>query len=197
MSVPLQNTFFPNKLDTGNKTLFPAKLDTVITTQNIYTHLVTCDTFINIQNLLVQYSLGNFKYVIEHLTREDYIQYAIQLYTLKQYSFETNYNKIILFLNNVLQELQQAVFQSELLISADLKIADDKIKLAILDNVDELTAYLNNLRKTISKIFPDSIVTMPTLTLKPQYQQYITLYGFPPGGVFEVDKLAAIIVPIV
>jgi hypothetical protein len=96
----------------------------------------------------------------------------------------------------VLQELQQAVFQSELLISANLQIAANKTKLAILDNVDELTIYLNNLRKTISNIFPESIVTISEITLKPQYQQYITLYGFPPGGVFEVDKLAAIMVPI-
>lgn len=196
MSFPIQNTLFPNKLDSNNKTFFPAKLDLLITTQNVYTNLVTCDTFINIQNLLVQYSLGNFEYVIANFTRQDYNQYSIQLFILKQYSDEANYQKILLFLNNVLQELQQAVFQSDLLISANLQIAADKTKLAILDNVNELTIYLNNLRKTISKIFPDSIVSIPSIALKPQYQQYVTLYGFPPGGVFEVDKLAAIMAPI-
>jgi len=196
MSLQIQNTFFPNKLDSNNKTFFPAKIDTIISTQNSFTNLVTCNTFINIQNLLVQYSLGNFEYVIANLTRDDYIQYAIQAFTLKQYSNDVNYNKLILFLNNVLQELQQAIFQSELLISANLKLAADKAKLAILDNVDELTIYLNNLRKTISNIFPESIVTMSAIKLKPQYQIYITLYGFPPGGVFEADKLAAIMVPI-
>jgi hypothetical protein len=196
MSVPIENTFFSNKLNSNNKTFFPAKIDPVISTQNSFTNLVTCDTFINIQNLLLQYSLGNFEYVIANFTREDYIRYTIQLFTLKQYSNEANYHKILLFMNSVLQELQQAVFQSELLISANLQIAANKTKLAILDNVDELTIYLNNLRKTISNIFPESIVTISEITLKPQYQQYITLYGFPPGGVFEVDKLAAIMVPI-
>lgn len=196
MSRPFSNTLFPSKLDSNNKTVFPSKLDTSISLQNSYINLVTSDVFTNIQNLLIQYSLGNFEYVIANLTRENFNQYAIELFSLQQYSNDANYQKTLIFLNNSLNELHQAVFQSNLLISANLQIIADNSKLSILQNIAELTLYLNNLKNSANQIFPESIINIPAVALKPEYQQYITLYGFPSGGVFEVNKLAAIILSL-
>jgi hypothetical protein len=39
-------------------------------------------------------------------------------------------------------------------------------------------------------ILPDSKVTIITAEIKAEYAEYIQMYGFPDGAVFEMDKLA-------
>jgi hypothetical protein len=42
-------------------------------------------------------------------------------------------------------------------------------------------------------LFPDTDAVMKKATLKPQYAEYVRLYGFPEGGLFDMDRLGAII----
>jgi hypothetical protein len=44
-----------------------------------------------------------------------------------------------------------------------------------------------NSRRTL---FPETSIQVIAATVKPEYAQYIKRFGFPPGGVFEMDKLA-------
>jgi hypothetical protein len=63
---------------------------------------------------------------------------------------------------------------------------------AILYDPVRLNAYIVELNKP-KLALPDSNVTTIAATLKPEYAAYIALYGYPEGGVFEMDKLAAIL----
>jgi len=54
--------------------------------------------------------------------------------------------------------------------------------------------YTNNLPKlSIAGIFPSVTIISPLFDLKPEYKTYITLYGYPSAGSFDVSKLASII----
>jgi hypothetical protein len=65
----------------------------------------------------------------------------------------------------------------------------------ILEDMAKLEAYINEIRsRTKLGILPNVAVTAPLFELKPEYKTYIDLYGFPPGGVFDVTKLANIII---
>ena len=62
-------------------------------------------------------------------------------------------------------------------------------KASILDDKTKLQEYINHLLGARS-ILPDSKVTIITAEIKAEYAEYIQMYGFPDGAVFEMDKLA-------
>jgi hypothetical protein len=53
--------------------------------------------------------------------------------------------------------------------------------------------YLIEMQQSAMSFFGDINVTMPILTLKPEYAEYIKKYGYPEGGIFESDKIAEIL----
>ena len=63
---------------------------------------------------------------------------------------------------------------------------------AILYDPVRLSAYIAELNRP-KFAFPDSNVTTIAATLKPEYAEYIALYGYPEGGVFDMDKLSTIL----
>lgn len=61
----------------------------------------------------------------------------------------------------------------------------------ILNDMNLLKEYLN--KKNNVSIFPHTEVTIAPASLKPEYQIYIDLYGFPSGAIFNTTLLGQII----
>ena len=59
--------------------------------------------------------------------------------------------------------------------------------------MQKLRDYVNNLKKNVS-IFPEMNVTIIRAEIKPEYAEYIKLYGYPQGGIFDMDRLADILI---
>ena len=64
-----------------------------------------------------------------------------------------------------------------------------KTKASILDDKTKLQEYINSLLGSRS-ILPDSKVTIIAAEIKPEYVEYIQMYGFPEGAVFDMDRLS-------
>ena len=52
---------------------------------------------------------------------------------------------------------------------------------------------MNGLKGT-TNIFPDLNITAPLARIKPEYAEYIRLYGYPESGIFDMDLLAVILI---
>ena len=62
----------------------------------------------------------------------------------------------------------------------------------ILYDPQKLQRYISQINRETSA-FPSSNVTAIAATLKPEYHEYVQQYGYPEGGVFDMDKLAVIL----
>jgi hypothetical protein len=88
-----------------------------------------------------------------------------------------------------LEGLQQAMILYKSLQSTEIELQMCKARCSILDNMTELTNYIKSLSGSVS-IFQDVTVTAIAATIKPEIAIYIKLYGYPPGGVFDMERLA-------
>jgi len=143
-----------------------------------------------IVKLLYNFSIGNFDYVNKNLTSATYYNLSTKLLAIQQNAtLYPDYENIRLSITNSLQGLQQAMILYNSLQSTESQLAMAKARAGILDNMDQLRAYISSLGGAMS-IFQDVTVTSVAAALKPEIAIYIKLYGYPPGGVFEMDKLA-------
>jgi len=143
-----------------------------------------------IVKLLYNFSIGNFEYVNENLTRTTYYNLSLQLLEIKQNaSIFPEYENIRTSIVRSLEGLQQAMILYNTLQSAEIELRMCKARACILDNMTELNNYIKSLSGSVS-IFQDVTVTAIAATIKPEISIYIKLYGYPPGGVFDMEKLA-------
>jgi hypothetical protein len=77
-------------------------------------------------------------------------------------------------------------------VDAQTKLAICEEKEAILYDPERLKEWINGLRQE-RRILPDSNVQVKKAQLKPEYALYVKLYGFPPGCVFDPDKLSVVL----
>lgn len=140
--------------------------------------------------LLYNFSIGNFDYVNENLTRTTYYNLSLQLLEIKQNaSIFPEYENIRISIVRSLEGLQQAMILYNTLQSTEIELRMCKARCSILDNMTELTNYIKSLSGSVS-IFQDVTVTAIAATIKPEIAIYIKLYGYPPGGVFDMERLA-------
>ena len=140
--------------------------------------------------LLYNFSIGNFDYVNENLTRTTYYNLSLQLLEIKQNaSIFPEYENIRISIVRSLEGLQQAMILYNTLQSTEIELRMCKARCCILDNMTELTNYIKSLSGSVS-IFQDVTVTAIAATIKPEIAIYIKLYGYPPGGVFDMERLA-------
>jgi hypothetical protein len=140
--------------------------------------------------LLYNFSIGNFEYVNQNLTRTTYYNLSLQLLEIKQNaSIFPEYENIRLSIVRSLEGLQQAMILYNTLQSTEIELQMCKARCSILDNMTELTNYIKSLSGSVS-IFQDVTVTAIAATIKPEIAIYIKLYGYPPGGVFDMERLA-------
>jgi predicted nucleotidyltransferase len=174
--------------DTNNKTT----KNPIIINEDIYKVLATYSEII--QNLLFQFSLGNFQQVANILNRK-YFEYLSKKISMISYIDYPIYEQLRLSIKKSLQGLYKAVEQYENLIDTQSKLKTTQERASILDDMKKLKDYITSLKQNIS-LFPDMNVTILRAEIKPEYAEYIRLYGYPKGGIFDMDKLGDILIKI-
>lgn len=158
---------------------------------NIYCDLVLSQCFKNINTILKSYASGDFSYVIQNLNINDYNTLAVGLYKLQNLNYPC-YEQIRKTLTYTLEGLRQCVIQTQLLQQLKEQMAIFKEGYDILHDNVLLKEYLERMENKF-KILQDAEYSAPLLTIRPEYLEYIKLYGFPENLIFDPDKLAEII----
>jgi hypothetical protein len=173
-----------------NQTNTITKPNIIVTDENIYK--VLADYSIIIQKLLFEFSLGNFQYVTSILTRKYYQYLSIKL-TQIMYNDYPIYEQLRITIKYALQGLYKAIQQYQILLETNIKLASVTERASILDDMKKLKEFVKTL-KGGGNIFPDLIISAPMAKIKAEYLEYIQLYGYPSNGVFDMDKLGAILI---
>lgn len=156
-----------------------------------------------INDLIVQFVQGEKSAPLSTLTASYYESLAQQLYDLQLSSSSSSssgggggyyayYEVIRKQVANSLQNLYMAInlynqnCGLETQLSALQTIVSDTDK--IMQYVDAMSAK----NQTAAFLFPETSIQIIAAEIKPQIKTYIALYGIPPNGIFDPDKLAAI-----
>lgn len=143
-----------------------------------------------IRTLLLEYSRGNFYVVANILTNTVYQKMSLDLLGLAANPQKfANYENLRLANTSALEGLYQSVLVHAKLVDTEAKLEKAKDYERILNDPKRLEEYIKMLRGR-SNLFPDTNIQVISATVKPEYAQYIKRFGFPAGGVFEMDKLA-------
>ena len=143
-----------------------------------------------IRTLLSEYAKGNFYTVANILTDTVYKKMSQDLLGLAANPQKfADYENLRLANTAALEGLYQSIIQHSNLVDTEVKLEKAKEFELILKDPERLKEYIKMLQGRTS-LFKDSTVQIKPATLKPEYAQYIKRFGFPEGGVFEMDKLA-------
>jgi len=145
-----------------------------------------------IERLLREFSLGEFEVLVSVFTTEMYNYLAQDLYDLqKDPSKYPEYEILRKSATHSLEGLQQGLLQYAVLKNTEAELAVAKKAEEILHNTEKLKAYIQSILGSRS-IFSKKNVRSIRAEMKPEYTEYVRLYGFPKGAVFEMDKLAVV-----
>lgn len=189
-SSALKSVFSKN-FASGGASAFPTGDSKNSTSIAMYKKLSTYIESIRV--IFEEYTKGRFFEVANILTQSVYKRYAVELNNL---SADPNkyreYEILRVSCVNSLHGMYQGIQQYATVIDLQNSLELSKDNEAILYDPVRLNAYIEDLNKP-KLALPDSNVTTIAATLKPEYAEYILLYGYPEGGVFDMDKLAAIL----
>lgn len=145
----------------------------------------------SIKILFYEYSLGNIDMVASILNMQTYETISVEFKKLSV--SEQKYPKYEQLRQNYIYAitgLYQSLLQNLKLKEAKTSLASALDRASILDDPVKLKNYINTFK---SAIFPDTSVQIISATIKPEYLEYIKLYGYPASNIFDPDKLGDII----
>ena len=148
----------------------------------------------SIKMLFYEYSLGNISMVESILTRKTYESISVEFTKLSVN--EEKYPKYEKLRKNyvyAISGLYQSLLQNLNLNECSNRLNSALNKASILDDPEKLKEYINKFK---SSIFPDTSVQIISAKIKPEYLEYIKLYGYPSSNVFDPDKLGQIILSL-
>jgi hypothetical protein len=156
------------------------------------------DTFTDVVNtinhLLTEFSLGHFDKVTQSLSMDYYNSVSKMLLEIKM---DPGCNPEYELVRNTIAKSFEGLYQSRNLyieyMNDQQVIEALKQKANILDNMDSLKEYLQNMKNNFPDVFPPSHITTIPVVIKPEYLEYIKEFGFPQGAIFDTDKLAVIL----
>lgn len=145
----------------------------------------------SLNNLIQNYSLGNLMEVSKELTVEKYNNLSV---TFRNNSRPDNlyYEVIRLLFSKTLDGLMRSITQYIDLLNITSKLEECNKYKNILDDPTKLKEYIEKLAQQ-SYLFDVEPITMIKATVKQEYVEYIKLYGFPEGGIFDSVKLGNVI----
>ena len=173
----------------------------VIATKNSVESTPRVDVYINlssyiqtIKTLTDEYAKGEFAIVAKLLTPNIYKEMSIALNRLAQDPrVYPDYEKIRNAICATFSGLYQSIIQYSQLVETTIQLSKAQALVDILKDPVRLQEYINE-QKSQRALFAESHVQLQTVAqLKPEYAEYIRLYGFPTGGVFDMEKLANIL----
>lgn len=186
------NSIGLNKNDDNTNENIPANKIKATESSDVISYYNKLAKITNTINILLEYfSNGQFNLLSSILTVQLYNDLSVSLTNIK-YELDNDYEIMRKSTIMSLQGLQQCMNQY----SNMVKLQEDNALLleenSILHDRNKLIQYINELfgQRTL---FPDQEFTVIRATLRPEYTTYIQLYGFPEGGIFDVEKLADII----
>lgn len=161
----------------------------IVVNEDIYK--ILSDYSVTLQDLLYNYSLGNFKYVSSILNIQYYRKLSIEISRIIYPDYPI-YEQLRQNIKHSLQGLYRAIREYSTLNDTKLKLQTMTEKASILNDMQKLKDYISGLKGSIT-LFPDLNISAPLVTIKKEYVEYIKLYGYPSGGIFDMDKLALIL----
>ena len=140
------------------------------------------------------YAVGDYQTLKTNLTNEYFYILSTSLGSLQ------STNPMYLLLKSSimysLQGLQRAYVQYVILDDTTTAYEIVKDRAAILDDMDRLKVFIDelNARANTSILGDYNIESSVSAMIPPEYLIYITQYGYPMDGVFDVEKLSKIVV---
>lgn len=145
----------------------------------------------SIKILFYEYSLGNISMVASILNLQTYEKISVEFTKLSV--SEQKYPKYEQLRKNyvyAITGLYQSLLQNLKMNECESRMTSALDRASILDDPVRLKEYINSFK---SVIFPDTSVQIISAKIKPEYLEYIKLYGYPTSNVFDPDKLGEII----
>jgi hypothetical protein len=187
-------TLFSRNYASGQNIMQPMNTATIPNIANTSIYTVLSNYTQSIQALTDEYAQGEFALVAGILTQSTYNQMAIELNDLAQDpAVYPDYEILRKTIVSAFAGIYQSIIQYSNLLETETQLAAAQEMANILKDPEKLQDYINK-QKSRRALFPESKVKLNTAAqLKPEYAEYIRLYGFPQGGVFDMDKLAEIL----
>jgi hypothetical protein len=179
---------------------FQSQLNSLINNLDCSTNIILNDHYkdlatysTTLQTLLNTYAQGDFYSVANVFTQGVYQQMSVDLANLaldpQQYPY---YEELRSTITSALEGLYQSILQYASMVNLQSQLDICNEYEAILHDPERLQEYLASMRKT-HRLFPDVTVQIVRADVKQEYLEYIKLYGYPLGGIFEMDKLGEIL----
>jgi hypothetical protein len=146
-----------------------------------------------LKDLLLKYSLGQFdELATADLTLPKYNKFAIDIRSQAKQNV-VYYELVRLLFAKTLDGLMQSVNQYAELVDTALKLEKCLDKSSILDDPEKLKAFIAEMQQR-RYLFDVEPITVIKSVLKPEYAEYIRLYGVPESFVFDSDLMGEILI---
>jgi len=146
-----------------------------------------------VNTLMTEYSKRNLYEIENILTPQAYNSISMGFANLAANPVQyPEYENIRKSSTTALAGLYQSILQYSNYVNVETQLELAQQKVDILYNPELLKQFISNMKNN-RQLFPESVVQAPVATLKPEYAEYVKLYGFPEGAVFDPDKLAGIL----
>ena len=132
----------------------------------------------DLEVLLNLYSTGKFEQLHTELTYEVYSKLSIALFE-ESYETSIGYSRVFSAIQSSLEGLYKSVLMED-----SYKLEIDRLK---------ATIELYKDKQSNTSALSTSATVETIAIVRPEIMEYIRLYGFPCGAVFETDKLSTII----
>jgi len=151
--------------------------------------LIACPAVAYLIDVLEHYYLGDFKYVLAQLQTSELTSLTTILWGFRKSSVTyPNYEKIREILQLYLKGLTQQNELYKKLFNTESSLEACKIRSHILDDMQQLRDYIENLSKTMTLFNPEPQAIIAAKVSK-QHAVYLKKYGYPLGGVFDPELL--------
>jgi hypothetical protein len=139
------------------------------------------------------YYSGDFEKVLQLLPKEklEELMKTLQSYKKNAIQFPT-YEKVRSLLKLYLEGLIKCVTQYLDMLNLNAKLDECKERCTILDDMKKLQEYIDKLQ-TAMRIFNPPPQTVDPARILQEHATYLRMYGYPVGGIFDVEKLNNII----
>lgn len=150
-----------------------------------------------IRILIKEYADGNIEEVAHVMTQDAYNKYSMELAGLSADAGKYgDYENLRLSITDSLQGLYQSILQHNILLDTEAKLSVANKNLEILYDPIKLQDWVNKMKQKRTLFGESKVKATVKATVKPEYSEYIKLYGYPPGGNFDMNKLAGILVKL-
>ena len=150
-----------------------------------------------INDLIAQFVQGDKGVPLRTLTASYYDTLALQLYHLQLASSSSTghyayYEVIRKQVANSLQNLYMAVNLYQQKCGLETQLGALQTIVSDTDKIMEYVDAMSAKNQTAAFLFPETSIQIIAAKINPQIKTYIALYGIPPNGIFDPDKLSAI-----